>query len=153
MPSREDLMSSWSTSSTASPATAGWPSTPSTDSRLGSSGVGFVSIAENMDCSTPAGQLMLTMLVGMAQFYSDNLSWETKKGEGERKARGPSNGLLPFGTVKGPNGVPVLDTSAWACHVATRCEIVPAVVLRLAFELAAAGKSDREVARALNDAG
>src|SRR5215207_9601843 len=121
--------------------------------RLGSVGVGFVSIAENMDYSTPAGQLMLTMLVGMAQFYSDNLSWETKKGKGERKARGLHNGLLPFGTTKGPNGLPVLDTTAWACNVATRREIVPADGLRLAFELAAGGKSDREIARALNDAG
>ena len=121
--------------------------------RLGSAGVGFVSIAENMDYSTPSGQLMLTMLVGLAQFYSDNLSWETKKGKGERKARGLHNGLLPFGTTKGPDGLPGLDTSAWACDVASRQEIVPADGLRLAFELAAAGKSDREIAHALNDAG
>jgi DNA invertase Pin-like site-specific DNA recombinase len=121
--------------------------------RLGTAGVGFVSIAENMDYSTPAGQLMLTMLVGLAQFYSDNLSWETKKGKCERKARGLYNGLLPFGTTKGPQGLPVLDTTAWGCDVATRSEIVPAEGLRLAFELAVVGKSDREIARALNDAG
>src|SRR5215217_4167645 len=120
---------------------------------LGMAGVGFVSIAENMDYSTPAGQLMLTMLVGMAQFYSDNLSWETKKGKGERKARGLHNGLLPFGTTKGPDGLPVLDKAVWGCDVASRREIVPAEGLQLAFELAAAGKSDREIARALNDAG
>ena len=121
--------------------------------KLGTAGVGFVSIAENMDYSTPAGQLMLTMLVGMAQFYSDNLSWETKKGKGERKARGLYNGLLPFGTTKGRDGVPTLDTVVWGCVVASRSEIVPAEGLRLAFDLAAAGKSDREIARALNDAG
>src|SRR5215212_4175854 len=121
--------------------------------RLGSTGVGFVSIAENMDYSTPAGQLMLTMLVGLAQFYSDNLSWETKKGKSERKARGLHNGLLPFGTTKGSDGLPVLDTTASACDVATRREIVPGEGVRFAFELAAAGKSDREIARALNDAG
>src|SRR5215213_1058565 len=34
--------------------------------RLGSVGVVFVSIAENMDYSTPAGQLMLPLLVGLA---------------------------------------------------------------------------------------
>jgi site-specific DNA recombinase len=121
--------------------------------RLGSAGVGFVSIAENMDYSTPAGQLMLTMLVGLAQFYSDNLSWETKKGKGERKARGLYNGLLPFGTTKGRDGLPILDETAWGCDLATRREIVPADGLRLAFELAAGGKSDREIACALNDAG
>ncbi len=121
--------------------------------RLGTGGVGFVSIAENMDYSTPSGQLMLTMLVGMAQFYSDNLSWETKKGKGERKARGLYNGLLPFGTTKGPEGLPVLETTAWGCLVASRRETVPAEGLRLAFDLAATGQSDREIARALNAAG
>lgn len=121
--------------------------------QLGGAGVGFVSIAENMDYSTPAGQLMLTMLVGMAQFYSDNLSWETKKGKGERKARGLHNGLLPFGTKKGADVLPALDTDAWGCLVDPRREIVPAEGLRLAFELAAAGQSDREIAGALNAAG
>lgn len=121
--------------------------------RLGKAGVGFISLSEQMDYSTPSGQLMLTMLVGMAQFYSDNLSFETKKGKGERKAQGLYNGLLPFGTLKGPDGVPVLDTESRWCVVATRAEVVPAEGLRLAFELAAAGKSDREVARALNAAG
>ncbi len=121
--------------------------------RLGNAGVGFVSIAENMDYSTPAGQLMLTMLVGMAQFYSDNLSWETKKGKSERKARGLYNGLLPFGVTKGADGQPVPDHEAWGCNVATRHEIIPSEGLTTAFELAAAGKTDREIAQALNAAG
>ncbi len=78
---------------------------------------------------------------------------ETKKGKAERKRQGMYNGHLPFGTTKGPDGVPVLDTEARWCDVATRTEVVPADGLRLAFELAAAGKSDREIARALNAAG
>ena len=94
--------------------------------RLGSAGVGFVSIVENMDYSTPAGQLMLTMLVGLSQFYSDNLSAETKKGKGERKRQGLCNGLLPFGVTTDSRGVPVLDRSVRYCDVATRREIVPA---------------------------
>ncbi|MGI8404659.1 MAG: recombinase family protein, partial [Thermomicrobiales bacterium] len=77
--------------------------------RLGKAGVGFVSIAENMDYSSPAGQLMLTMLVGLAQFYSDNLSTETKKGKAERKAQGLHNGLLPFGVKKNSDGQIVPD--------------------------------------------
>jgi hypothetical protein len=93
------------------------------------------------------------MLIGLAQFYSDNLSTETRKGKAERKAQGLYNGLLPFGTTKGPDGEPILDMTAWACDLATRREIVPAEVLHLAFDLAAAGKSDREIARALNEAG
>ncbi len=121
--------------------------------RLSKARVGFVSISENMDYSTPAGQLMLTMLVGLAQFYSDNLSGETKKGKRERKDQGLPNGLLPFGVTKGPTGFPILNCTARACDVVTRTEIVPAEGLVLAFELAAAGKTDREVAQALTAAG
>lgn len=121
--------------------------------RLGVAGVGFVSLAENMDHSTPAGQLMLTMLVGMAQFYSDNLSWETKKGKAERKAQGKYNGLLPFGVTTDAAGVPTLDQTERYCDVATRAAIVPAAGLTLAFDLAAAAQTDREIARALNNAG
>jgi site-specific DNA recombinase len=106
-----------------------------------SAGVGYVSIAENMEYSTPAGQLMLTMLVGLSQFYSDNLSLETKKGKAERKLQGRHNGLLPFGLKKGAeDGLPVPDP-----------ETYPGLLL--AFQLAAAGKSDREVAEELNAAG
>jgi len=77
----------------------------------------------------------------------------TKKGKAERKAQGLYNGLLPFRTTKGPDGVPALDTEPRWCDVATRTEVAPAAGLILAFELAAAGKSDREVAKALNAAG
>jgi site-specific DNA recombinase len=121
--------------------------------RLGSAGVGFVSIVENMDYSTPAGQLMLTMLVGLSQFYSDNLSAETKKGKAERKRQGYWNGLLPFGVTTDTRGIPCLDRSARYCDVATRREVVPADGLLMAYEPAAGGQSDREIAKALNDAG
>ena len=108
--------------------------------RLERAGVGFVSISENMDFSTPMGRMVLSTMGGLAQFYSDNLSTETKKGKRERKAQGLYNGVLPFGATKGEDGIPVADP---ATH--------PGLVL--AFELAAAGKTDREVARALNAAG
>ena len=108
--------------------------------RLSKAGVSFVSISENMDFSTPWGRLALTLLGGLAQFYSDNLSQETKKGWAERKAQGLYAGLLPFGATKGEDGVPIPDP-----------ETYPG--LRIAFELAAQGKHDREVAQALNTAG
>jgi site-specific DNA recombinase len=93
------------------------------------------------------------MLVGLAQFYSDNLSGETKKGKRERKAQGLYNGLLPFGVSKGPDGLPVLDRTDRHDDCPMRRKIVPAVGLQLAFELAANGKPDREIAKALNAAG
>ena len=65
---------------------------------------------------------------------------ETKKGKTERKAQGLYNGLLPFGVTKGEDGLPVANP-----------ETHPGLLL--AFTLAAAGKTDREIAHALNDAG
>ena len=108
--------------------------------KLSKAGVSFVSISENMDFSTPWGRLALTLLGGLAQFYSDNLSQETKKGWAERKAQGLYAGLLPFGATKGKDGVPIPNP-----------ETYPG--LRMTFELAAQGKRDRQVAQALNTAG
>ncbi len=48
--------------------------------KLGKAGVGFVSIENDIDYSTPEGTLMLILQGGLAQFYSQNLSRETKKG-------------------------------------------------------------------------
>jgi DNA invertase Pin-like site-specific DNA recombinase len=109
--------------------------------RLERSGVGFVSISEQMDFTTPTGRVMLSTMGGFAQFYSDNLSLETKKGKAEPKAQGLYNGLLPFGLKKhAETGLPVPDP-----------ETYPGLLL--AFQLAAQGKSDRDVADALNTAG
>jgi DNA invertase Pin-like site-specific DNA recombinase len=108
--------------------------------KLLKAGVAFISINEQMDFSTPWGGLALTLLGGLAQFYSDNLSQETKKGWHERRAQGLYCGLLPFGAMKGEDSVPIPDANT---H--------PGLVM--AFELSAEGKSDREVAVALNSAG
>jgi site-specific DNA recombinase len=68
--------------------------------KLGQAGVGFVSIENQMDYSTPTGKFMLVMQGGLAELYSDNLSQETKKGWAERKAQGLYCGLLPFEAKK-----------------------------------------------------
>ncbi len=108
--------------------------------KLGRAGVGFVSILNQFDYSRPEGKFMLVMMGGLAELYSDNLGQEVKKGLQERKAQGLYNGLLPFGVTKGEDGVPIPhpDTSAG---------------LRLIFDLASEGKSDRQVAMAVNAAG
>jgi hypothetical protein len=84
--------------------------------------------------------MFLSMLGGFAQFYSDNLSHETKKEKHERKRQGMCNGLLAFGTMKGEDGVSVANPDTYPG-------------LQLAFQLGAEGLSDREVAGALNSAG
>ncbi len=108
--------------------------------QLERAGVGFVSISEQMDFTTPIGKVILATLAAFAQYYSDNLSTETKKGKAERKAQGLYNGLLPFGVKKNTSGVPVPDP-----------ETYPGLLL--AFEAAAKGISDRDVANLLNERG
>jgi site-specific DNA recombinase len=108
--------------------------------RLQTWGVGFVSISEQMDFTTPIGKVVLATLAAFAQYYSDNLSTETKKGKAERKAQGLYNGLLPFGVKKNSAGIPVPDPATYPG-------------LLLAFEAAGRGSSDRAVAVVLNERG
>jgi DNA invertase Pin-like site-specific DNA recombinase len=105
--------------------------------KLGKAGIGFVSLLEQIDYSTPSGKLMLVMLGGLAEFYSDNLSQEVKKGLGERKKQGLYCGTLPFGITKDADGEAVRSPTSY-----------PGLVK--AFDLAAQGWTDIEVARALN---
>ena len=105
--------------------------------KFGKAGIGFVSIENQIDYTTSMGKLMLVMQGGLAEFYSDNLSAEVKKGLGERKAQGLYCGSLPFGIMKGEDGVPVPDPATFPG-------------LQAAFEQAAQGKTDREIAEYLN---
>src|SRR5438093_6494520 len=99
------------------------------------------------------------MLGALAEWYSNNLSQETKKGKRERKAQGLYNGLLPFGAAAGPDGVPVEDRRPfcvlnWVERDGQRVvdagrETCNFEGLQLAFRLAAVGESDRKVARTL----
>jgi DNA invertase Pin-like site-specific DNA recombinase len=76
---------------------------------LSQSGITFISVSEQIDYTTPMGRVFLAMSGAFAQFYSDNLSQETKKGWSERKLQGLYCGALPFGAIKGDGGVPIPD--------------------------------------------
>jgi site-specific DNA recombinase len=108
--------------------------------KLGKAGIGFVSIENQIDYTTSMGKLMLVMQGGLAEFYSDNLGQEVKKGLGERKAQGLYCGPLPFGVTKGEDGVPAPDPATFPG-------------LQAAFQQAAQGKTDREIAQYLNGQG
>ena len=69
--------------------------------KLSKAGVGFVSVQEQMDFSTPTGTFALGMLGSLAQLYSDNLGQEVRKGLAERKAQGLYCGPLPFVSREG----------------------------------------------------
>lgn len=101
-------------------------------------GISFLSLSEQgMDFTTPMGKMMFGMLALLAEYYSENLGLEIKKGKAERKAKGLHNGLAPFGYRSADGGVADPDP-------ATRDGVV------LAFDMAAGGKSLREIAQALN---
>lgn len=122
--------------------------------KLGKAEVGFVSIMNNLDYSTPLGKFMLVMQGGLAELYSDNLSEETKKGWHERRKQGFYCGTLPFGVAKGPDGIPMPDMEERRATV--NGEVVTLQNfdgLQLAFTAAADGFSDREVAILVNSRG
>lgn len=109
--------------------------------RLARANVAFIAVAQpDLDYTRPEGRLFMGMMATLAQYYSDNLSQETKKGKAERKAQGLYNGHIPYGMMKGSDGIPIAN---------------PTTIegLQLAFQLAADGRSDREIAVALNERG
>jgi DNA invertase Pin-like site-specific DNA recombinase len=65
--------------------------------RLEAARVGFVSIAESMDFTTPIGRVILSVLGAFAEYYSRNLSTEVRKGLAGRKAAGFRHSSLPYG--------------------------------------------------------
>jgi len=118
--------------------------------KLLNAAVAFISINEQMDFTTPSGKVHLALLGAFAQYYSDNLSQETKKGWHERRAQGLYCGLLSFGAMKGEDGVPIPDMREIYLNEGKTCNYEG---LELAFQAAANGKSDKEVAQVLNAAG
>ncbi len=122
--------------------------------KLGRAGVGFFSIVEQMDFSTPWGKFTLTMLGGLAELYSDNLSQETKKGLHERRKQGLYCGTLPFGAIKGKDGIPEPDIEERVVMREGNSFIVKNYEgLKVAFDLAVQNKSDRDIAMALSASG
>ena len=108
---------------------------------LGKAEVGFVSVTENFDFTSAAGRLMLTMMGGVSQFFSDQLGVRVSKAFRERAERGLQNGSVPFGYDKDP------ETGVG--------RIVPdeAEAVRTAFAMRAAGDTSEAIARWLNSKG
>jgi len=123
--------------------------------KLGKAGVGFVSIENQMDYSTPHGKFYLVIQGGLAELYSDNLGEETKKGWHERRDQGLYCGLLPFGAVKGNDDVPVPDTRELVIDHpdGTATGRTNYDGLLLAFSEAGKGATDGAIARLLNARG
>lgn len=119
--------------------------------RMAKAGAVLVSVTEPaFDYTTPNGFLSIGIQGTINEWYSRNLSEETKKGWRERKLAGLWAGRLPFGVMKGPDGVPVPDTRPILINGAVTSNHVG---LLLAFARAAEGATDSEVAAALNAIG
>ena len=74
---------------------------------LGDAGVGFASVMEDFDFTTPSGKLILTMIGGVAEFFSNQLGVHVSKAQRYRTSIGMPVGPIPFGYhAIEPGGVP-----------------------------------------------
>jgi DNA invertase Pin-like site-specific DNA recombinase len=113
--------------------------------------VSFASATEAIDFTTPSGRMMLVMLAFFAEWYLQNLSVETTKGKLARFEAGYWNGDLRFGYSKAESGQEIKNGMIKRLYKPVPNADARFVVM--AYELAAAGKTDQEVADELNRAG
>lgn len=64
-------------------------------------GVGFISVSERFDFSTPFGRVMLAILSAFAQHQSDLISERTRLGLATKALKGQPNGPAPYGATRG----------------------------------------------------
>ena len=108
---------------------------------LGDARVGFASVTENIDYTTPEGRLMLTMIGGFAEFFSAQLGRHVKKGVRQRVEHGLPSGPVPFGYLADKEtGIP--------CAVPEEAEAVETV-----FAKRVTGEANSRIADWLNAQG
>lgn len=108
--------------------------------RLRKNGVTVEYAAENLP-DTPEGVILESVLEGMAEYYSLQLSQNIRRGIKESAMKGKRNGgQVALGYKRGEDGKPVIDERT-----------APAV--RYAYEHYAAGETEAEIIRALNEKG
>jgi site-specific DNA recombinase len=68
--------------------------------RLGNANIGFVSVTENMDYTTPRGKWMLTLMGANSELSSALIGVHVKKAQRQRAELGLPLGDVPFGYVR-----------------------------------------------------
>ncbi len=68
--------------------------------RLGNAGVGFASVTEQIDHTTPAGQMILTTLGAAQQFFSAQTGVHVRKAHREKASKGIAVGPVAFGFMR-----------------------------------------------------
>lgn len=109
--------------------------------RLNKAGVGFVSIQENMDFTTPWGKLTLAVLGTLAEIFLDILSQNISAGKQYRASKGLTNSPHPVFGYRREDGRDLVDEET-------------AAGVRMAFERYATGEyADSQIVELLNSKG
>lgn len=88
--------------------------------RLGRAGVGFASVTEQIDHTTPAGKMVLTTLGAAQEFFSAQTGVHVRKSYRQKASEGIAVGPAPFGLARLERGGklhPVADEAAAVNHV------------------------------------
>jgi site-specific DNA recombinase len=110
--------------------------------QLGEYDVGFASVMEDFDFTTPSGRLLLTTMGGVAEFFSDQLGMHVDKAQRRRAESGLPVGPVPFvyyGTLESSK-IPRLNERE-------------AQAMKEAFQRRAEGQSYGGIAAWLNEQG
>ncbi len=110
--------------------------------KLKDNGVKLLSVLENIDDDNPEDLILLSVLEGMADYYSKNLSREVKKGMNEAARNGLSTGGIP------PFGYRINKETK-------KLEIIPerAEIVKTMFEMYAKGYNLIDIEKELNSLG
>ena len=108
---------------------------------LSDADVGFVSVTEDIDFSTPIGRVIISVLAAFAELFSAQLGAHVAKSVRQRAEEGFQNGSIPFGYRKD-------DESGIPCPVPEEAEAI-----RTAFVKRVAGETQGAIARWLNAQG
>jgi len=109
-------------------------------------GGGILAVEGDFDYTTPEGKLRAHIMGGVAQWYSDNLARETRKGLEQRKRSGLWSGRLPLGYCKqnGDNKLPPVPDTKPILEAEDR-EWSPRDIVLEIFTLTAQGRSSRGI--------
>ena len=130
--------------------------------QLNQAHVGFASVQERLDFTSPWGKLTLTVLGMLAEIYIQNLGQETRKGKLQRARKGLLNGSIPLGYCRGncsactdPNGPDYCPRYGQPDCCTEKGKIVPhpieSQIIKLAFaEYATGQSSDAQIADLIN---
>lgn len=68
--------------------------------RLGQAGVGFASVTEQIDHTTPSGKMVLTTLGAAQEFFSAQTGVHVRKAHREKASKGIAVGPSAFGLMR-----------------------------------------------------